>query len=159
MKMNRPRYSEETISSVAKTTLTNARINFASLSDFAITEESINEFYAEIQAAESLPGETQNRIDLGDLTYDKEEALDSCYQWGRKLIVRLHLAFGKDSVQAKSFPSKDSQITVNSENAMMTTMEIRNSSPVIPAGAKRNAGISIGELLSINLHIYSGDSG
>ncbi|HDP99737.1 MAG TPA: hypothetical protein ENN22_11225, partial [bacterium] len=30
---------------------------------------------------------------------------------------------------------------------------------VIPAGAKRNAGISRIELLNINLHIYSGDSG
>jgi hypothetical protein len=122
--MNRPRYSEETILSVAKTTLTNARNNVAALSDFGITEESLNEFDTEIQAAEALPGETQNRIELGDLTHDKEEALDACYQWGRKFRVRLQLAFGKDSAQAKSFPSKDFQNAVNSENTMMTTMEI-----------------------------------
>ncbi len=84
----------------------------------------LNQFDSEIQSAESLPGEVQNRIELKDLTHDKEEALDSCYQWGRKLRVRLQLAFGKDSSQAKLFPSKDFQNAVNSENKMMSVMEV-----------------------------------
>jgi len=124
MKMNRPRFSEETILSVSKTSLTNARNNLMPLSDFGVTEEMLNQFDTDIQAAEALPGETQNRIELKDLTHDKEEALDSCYQWGRKLRVRLQLAFGKNSSQAKSFPSKDFQNAVNSENTMMTVMEV-----------------------------------
>ena len=122
--MNRPRFSEETILSVSKTSLTNARNNLMPLSDFGVTEEMLNQFDTDIQAAEALPGETQNRIELKDLTHDKEEALDSCYQWGRKLRVRLQLAFGKNSSQAKSFPSKDFQNAVNSENTMMTVMEV-----------------------------------
>lgn len=124
MKMNRPRFSEETILSVSKTTVTNARNNLTALSDFGVTEEMLNQFETNIQTAEALPGETHNRIELKDLTHDKEEALDSCYQWGRKLRVRLQLAFGRDSSQAKSFPSKDFQDAVNSENTMMTVMEV-----------------------------------
>ena len=122
--MNRPRFSEETILSVSKTTVTNARNNLTALSDFGVTEEMLNQFETNIQTAEALPGETQNRIELKDLTHDKEEDLDSCYQWGRKLRVRLQLAFGRDSSQAKSFPSKDFQDAVNSENTMMTVMEV-----------------------------------
>lgn len=122
--MNRPKFSEETILSVSKTTLTNARNNLTALGDFGITEEMLNQFDTEIQAAEALPGETQNRIELSDLTHDKEEALDSCYQWGRKLRVRLQLAFGKNSSQANSYPSKDFQNAVNSENKMMSVMEV-----------------------------------
>ena len=62
--MNRPRFSEETILSVSKTTVTNARNNLTALSDFGVTEEMLNQFDTDIQAAEALPGETQNRIEL-----------------------------------------------------------------------------------------------
>ncbi|MFZ5515365.1 MAG: hypothetical protein ACOY90_01920 [Candidatus Zhuqueibacterota bacterium] len=122
--MNRPRFSEETILSVSKTTLTSARNNLTALAEFGITNVMLDQFDAQIQAAEALSGETQNRVELGDLTNDKEEALDACYQWGRKLRVRLQLAFGKNSSQASSFPSKDFQNAVNSENIMMTVMEV-----------------------------------
>lgn len=122
--MNRPRFSEEIILSVAKTSLTNARNNLTALSDFGVTEDMLNQFDTDIQAAEVLAGETQNRIELSDLTHDKEDALDSCYQWGRKLRLRLQLAYGRDSAEAKSFPSKDFQNAINSENKMMTVMKV-----------------------------------
>lgn len=124
MNMKKQKYSEGIILSVSKTTLSNARNTVSALADFGVTEEKLNQFAADIQAAEDLPGETQNRIELRELTHQKEEALDNCYQWGRNLRVRLQLAFGKDSSQANSFPSKAFNEAINSENAMMPVMEI-----------------------------------
>ncbi len=121
--MTRPQVSEETILQVSKTTLTNGQDNLDALAEFGLTAEALNQFDTNIQTAEALPGETANRIDLRQLTQDKEEALDACYRWGRKLRARIQLAFGKNSNQAKSFPSKDFQNAVNSESSMMTVME------------------------------------
>ena len=121
--MNRPGFSEETILSVAKTTLANARTHLTALAEFGVTAATLDQFGAAIQSAEVLSRETQHRIELKDLTHDKEEALDACFQWGRKLRVRLQLAFGKNSAQARSFPSKDFQNAINSEHTMMALME------------------------------------
>lgn len=122
--MPRPQFAEETILTVAKTTLSNARNNLAALAEFGVSEDMLSQFEADITTTEALPGETYNRIELRNLTQSKEEALDACYQWGRKLRTRLQLAFGKTSPQAKSFPSKDFQNAVHSENTMMSVMEI-----------------------------------
>jgi len=108
---------------VAKTTLANARTNLTALAEFGVTAATLEQFGAAIQTAEALSRETQHRIELKDLTHDKEEALDACFQWGRKLRVRLQLAFGKNSSQARSFPSKDFQNAINSEHTMMAVME------------------------------------
>lgn len=102
--MSKPRFSEETILSVAKTTLENARAHQANLADFGVTTQLLDEFDANIQAAEALPDETANRIDLRSLTQEKKDALDACFQWGRKLRARLQLAFGNASPQASAFP-------------------------------------------------------
>ncbi len=122
--MNRPRFSEQIILSVAKTTLTNARNNLTGLSEFGVNEDLLNQFEANIRTAEALPGETQKRIELKELTRDKDEALDACYAWGRKLQTRLELAFGKNSSQTKSFPTKEFGKAASSENTMMSVMEI-----------------------------------
>lgn len=122
--MNRPKFTEETILSVAKTTLANARSHLTALGEFGVTEAMLDEFEGNIQAAEELPDEVSNRIDLKSLTREKADALDGCYQWGRKLRTRLQLAFGNDSPQAKSFPSKQFNAAINSESKMMPVMEI-----------------------------------
>lgn len=122
--MQRSGITEESILSVSKTTLSNARVNLTALAEFGVTETMLNQFDADIQAAEVLPGEKQQKIELGDLTQQKTGALDACYQWGRKLRMRLQLAFGKDSPQAKSFPGKDFQNAVHSENKMMSVMKV-----------------------------------
>jgi len=106
--MNRPKFSEATILSVAKTTLANARSTATALAEFGVTDESLNAFESNIQQAEALPGETQERIELRDLTTDKDEALDTCYQWGRKLRARLQLAFGRTSARHSPSPQKSS---------------------------------------------------
>ena len=118
------KFSEETILSVAKTTLSNARDNLTALSEFGVNEDMLDQFDANMQIAQALPDEVSNRIELRDLTQDKEEALYACYQWGRKLRTRLQLAFGRNSSQAKSFPSSEFNSAVSSESAMMPVMEI-----------------------------------
>ncbi len=122
--MNRPAFSEETILSVARTTLANARTNLSALAEFGISAAMLDQFAAAIQAAEALSRTPQQRIELKDLTQSKEEALDDCYQWGRKLRLRLQLAFGKGSVEARSFPARDFQNAVNSEQGMMAVMQV-----------------------------------
>ncbi len=122
--MNKIKFSEETILSVAKTTLENARAHQPALAEFGVTEEMLNEFDANIQAAEALPNEVANRIDLRNLTEDKGAALEACFQWGRKLRTRLQLAFGANSPQSKSFPAKEFNLAVNRESKMMPVMEI-----------------------------------
>lgn len=122
--MKRPKFSEATILSVATTTLTNARSTATALVEFGVTDETLNAFETDIQQAEALPGETRERITLRDLTNDKDEALEGCYQWGRKLRTRLQLAFGRNSAQVQSFPSKEFRRAVESENAMMSVMEV-----------------------------------
>ncbi len=108
--MNRPGFSEETILSVAKTTLANARTHLTALAEFGVTAATLDQFGAAIQSAEALSRETQHRIELKDLTHDKEEALDACFQWGRKLRVRLQLAFGKIHRQPDRFPRRISRM-------------------------------------------------
>jgi hypothetical protein len=122
--MSNPKFSEETILSVAKTTLSNARNHLNALAEFGISGEFLNEFEANIQTAEALPAEVSNRIDLRNLTRGKADALDACYQWGRKLRARLQLAFGNNSSQVKSFPSKQFNAAQSSESKMMPVMEI-----------------------------------
>jgi len=122
--MSRPKFTEETILSVAKTTLANARSHLVALGEFGVTEAMLNEFEGNIQAAEALPDEVSNRIDLKSLTQEKTDSLEVCYQWGRKLRTRLQLAFGNNSPQAKSFPSKQFNAAINSESKMMPVMEI-----------------------------------
>lgn len=122
--MDRPRFSEETILSVSKTKLATARKHVPVLADFGITEEFVNRFETDINAAEALPGETQNRIELRGLTADKDEVLDACVLWGGKLRLRLELAFGRRSSQYNAFPSAEFGTAQKSENTMMNVIEI-----------------------------------
>ena len=122
--MSNPKFSEETILAVAKTTLANARTHLNALSEFGITAAMLNEFESQIQAAEALPDEVSNRIDLRSFTQGKADALEACYQWGRQLRTRLQLTFGNTTPQAKSFPSKEFNAAINSESKMMPVMEI-----------------------------------
>lgn len=109
--MNKLKFSEETILSVSKTTLANANAHAhqAGLAEFGISQQLLDDFEANIQAAEALPNEVSSRIDLRDMTRGKDEALEACYQWGRMFRARLQLAFGNTSAQAKAFPVKNSK--------------------------------------------------
>ena len=121
--MNDLRYSVQTILSVSKTTLSNARGVVDTISRFGITTAILDQFEKDITTAEALPGELSNRIELKVLTNDKEETLDECYQWSSDLRLRLDLAHGVKSSQYKLFPSKELNEARSSENKMMTVME------------------------------------
>lgn len=122
--MNRPRFSEETILSVAKTTLENARTYQADLASFGVTTQLLDAFESNIQAAEALPDETANRINLRGITQEKDSALEACTEWGRRLRTRLEMAFGNKSPQVSLFPSKELTAAADSESQMMPVMEI-----------------------------------
>ncbi len=121
--MNRPRFSGATILSIAKTTLINARMHEAELNQYGITAAMLNQFDTDIQAAEAMPGELQNRLNLRIYTQDKDVALDNCYLWGRQLRVRLETAFGRTSPEFQSFPLRQFRNTISSEKNMMYVLE------------------------------------
>jgi hypothetical protein len=122
--MLRPPVSEEKILSVSKTTLNTARITLSALSEFGFNQENLTNFDSKISTAEALPSETSNRIDLTNLTDDKNEVLYNCETWGRNLRTRIELTFPINSIEVKSFPSKKFEKAINSENKMMSVMEI-----------------------------------
>lgn len=122
--MPKPPVSEEKILAVSKSTLNTARNTLDALSEFGFNQENLTNYESEISIAEAMPSETSNRIDLTNLTGDKDEALDDCELWGRNLRYRIQLAFGKSSSEFKSFPSKKFEKATYSETKMMPIMEI-----------------------------------
>lgn len=121
--MDRPGYSEETILSVSKTTLNNAKNHLPALGEFGITEATLQQFEKDTQTAEALPREAFNRIELKSRTRTKNEVKDDCLVWARKLQTRIELAFGKKSPEANSFPTSDFRAAQSSEKATMNMME------------------------------------
>ncbi len=122
--MTRPKYSEATILSVAKTTLASGRSTVATLAEFGITAISLDAFEADIGQAEALPREANQRVQLRYLTHYKDDALFVCEQWGKKLRMRLELAFGRGSHELGTFPAKQFNAAESSENAMMSVMPL-----------------------------------
>ena len=53
--MPRPQFAEETILTVAKTTLSNARNNLAALAEFGVSEDMLSQFETDITTTEALP--------------------------------------------------------------------------------------------------------
>ena len=117
------RQTEETILTVAKATHQHAQDNLAALGEFGVDQALLDRFQADIAAAETLGDERSERIALRQLTVDKDEALDACKAWGRRLRTRLQLAFGRDSVQVQSFPGAAFNRAYASEKYMMPIME------------------------------------
>jgi len=70
-----------------------------------------------------IGAELDHRIELKGLTADKDEALDACYEWAKKLRMRFQLSFGRNSAQLLSFPSKQLADAKDSETKMMPVME------------------------------------
>jgi hypothetical protein len=121
--MDRPGFSEETILSVSKTTLNNARNHLKAFNEFGISEGTLHQFEKDIQTAEALPREAFNRIELKSRTQIKNEVKDACLVWAKKLQTRIELAFGKKSPEANSFPTSDFRAAQSSEKATMNMME------------------------------------
>jgi len=121
--MDRAGYSEETILTVSKTTLNNARNHLPALGEMGITETTLQQFDKDIQTAEAQPREAFNRIELKSRTQIKNEMKGDCLIWARKLQTRIELAFEKKSPEATSLPIKDFRAAQSSEKATMNLME------------------------------------
>lgn len=99
--MNKLKFSEETILSVSKTTLANAHAHQAGLAEFGISQQLLDDFEANIQAAEALPNEVSSRIDLRDMTPRKGRSPGSLLPVGAHVPrspatgLRQHLRPGK----------------------------------------------------------------
>ncbi|MCI0516118.1 hypothetical protein L0128_23135 [candidate division KSB1 bacterium] len=122
--MNRPPYPEGTILSVSKTVLANARQQVTALSEFGVNPEFLATFQKDIETAEALPSNLQNRIELKTLTRQKDDILKDAFEWGKNLYLRIQLAYGRDSAEAKLFPIDELQAAIKSEIALMGIMPV-----------------------------------
>jgi hypothetical protein len=122
--MSRPKYTDETILSIAKTTSANARKRLDSFVEFGITEVALNEFDQKIIVAEKTPSHLALRIEQKELTSTKNNVLAECVEWINKLKTRMEFAFRKNSPELAAFPLKELKKAVNSEDQMMRMMEI-----------------------------------
>lgn len=116
-------YQEVVLVTVSKNALKIARDHAASLAAFGIDEAFLTGFESDIQSAESVPSDFENRIDLKQLTQTKDDLLDECYIWGCSLKLRMEMAFGKRSDAVKNFPSRQMHEAVSSEKKMIAIME------------------------------------
>lgn len=114
--------SEELILTVARTTLTNARDNQPALAKFGVTVAYLDELSTHIMEAENMPVNEKERIDVKNLTMDKDEALDKCNGWGKDLRIRLEFAFGKNSPQVREVNAATLAEASRSETAMIPVM-------------------------------------
>ena len=123
MKSNNLKYPEEKILSVSKTTSSIAEENAAALLKFGIDPVFLAAFALAIVETEALFDENKERYDLKILTAIKNEILERCYTWCREVYVRIEMAFGKDSKEVLSFPSKILTAAYDSEKRMSPVME------------------------------------
>ena len=114
--------SQIEILSNSKKTLKLAKVNISALSLFGISNDIINNFEAKITEAENLLNENFQKIELKELTYKKNQVLQDCYNWGRKLAIRIEIAFGKKSENMRNFPSKELLKAQKNEDKMLILM-------------------------------------
>lgn len=122
--MTRLRYPEGRILSVAKVMEANAREQVAALAVFGITETLLNQFKANIQQAEALPGALALQSELRGQTVQKDRVLDEGIVWGQDLHLRLEHAFGKRSAELAAFPGEAFQKAKKSETQMMPLLAL-----------------------------------
>jgi hypothetical protein len=120
----RLRFNQETIILAAKLALQNSHARSGSFAEFGMDEAYFTALAKDIADAEQIAGELHHRIDLMQLTNRKREALAACWIWGRKLRIRLEMAYGRSSVQTRSFPANEFRKTFTNENEMMALMEV-----------------------------------
>ncbi len=121
--MPRPKYSEEVILYVAKVAQEIATEFQSDLAIYGITPEWLEAFAGKIAAAEALPDEDMERVELRWLTQSKNEHLEACYWWGVRIRDRLEMRFGRDSEAFESFPAERFRQARKSERLMTRVME------------------------------------
>lgn len=98
-------YSKETILTLSRITLANARDNVDDLAEFGIHSEYLNQFESDIIIVERkyLSGMYESdQIRLNTGIYD---GLAQAYGWGIKLRTRIDATLGRDSDAFRKFPA------------------------------------------------------
>lgn len=97
-----------------------ARERIQDLSTLGITAEWLNQLEQDIGKAVSIPTYDEQRHTLKQLTATKDEKLQACVQWGRKLRFRMSIAFGRKQTAGIQFPSKEWNQAEKNESRLIT---------------------------------------
>ena len=120
--VTRLKQPEELILTNALITLQAATDNQPALEAYGITTAIINEFSAKITQAQTIEKEEEKMAELNQITSQKNTKLKDCTNWGEQLKLRVDLAFGKKSPEAKVFVTSKFTSAKRSENQMMNTL-------------------------------------
>ncbi|HKJ69578.1 MAG TPA: hypothetical protein VKA68_16600 [bacterium] len=123
--MERAPYSEGIILQVTRRLLDHAREFFTDLKQKAgFTKARLKEIEARHEKTQNLRSAEAGKIILKRKTARKDDALARNYAYGQRVRKRLKLAYGKNSPEFRSFPSKELTAARTDEKAMMSVMEL-----------------------------------
>lgn len=133
-----------------------ARTHLEGLGEFGITADWIDELAAAADEAEQLPTHAQQLSEQKSLTAAKDAALARCIQWGRKLRLRMNLAFDGKAAKGMQFPSKEFRDCDRNESKLIALMPslielARQHSPDLASAGQTSADITQGETLHSQL--------
>ncbi len=107
----------------ARTCLNVCRQTIDQFTIFGITAENLDHFESLISEAENIRPEEKERIDLKMITALKDEVNKECYDWVRRLHIRVKISLGKGSAVYKMFPAKSLLKARHNDNKMVFVME------------------------------------
>ncbi len=116
--------SQQNILSISKNTLSLAHEYLYLLSTYGVNSGYLEKFENEILEAEILLNRDLDIIRLKELTSQKNVDLESCYNWGRQLAIRIEIGFGKKSNEHINFPSKKLLTAQRNEKLLIPLMQV-----------------------------------
>jgi len=116
--------SQQNILSISKNTLDLSKEYLLSLSAYGVNSAFLTKFENEIAEAENLLNRDLDIIRLKELTFEKNIALENCYNWGRQLAIRIEIGFGKKSKEYVNFPSKKLLNAQRNEKLLIPLMQV-----------------------------------
>ncbi len=123
--MERAPHSEGVILQVVRRLLDHAREFFTDLRQKAgFTKGRLKEIETLHEKTQNLRSAEAGKIILKKKTARKDDNLARSFTYGKKVKDRLELAYGKDSPEFQSFPSKALTAARKDEKAMMSVMEL-----------------------------------
>ncbi len=96
-----------------------ARQHLDALSQYGMTADWLDELETATNEAERIPTHQQQLGEMKSLTAAKDEALEACQEWGRRLRYRMQLAFEDKTPTGMQFPTKDFRTSERSEAKMI----------------------------------------
>ena len=96
-----------------------ARQHLNDLGEFGLTSAWLDDLESQTNEAETFTTYTRQREELKALTTAKDAALADCIQWGRRLRLRLELAFEDRPASGPQFPARDWRESERSETRLI----------------------------------------